>query len=210
MLRTLVACALLASTTIACSDDHDHEDENETLADVVFVGATTDEALAVMLDKPAKDVPGEYVTFISPDAGATLSKDTPVAVEFQPPSAQHTPRAPEQAPFPVRTPQPNLSAKQRVLAGLNWLVHPIGVAHAHGAPFNGSGYFLVFADASKKTSLRVFTDQTSYTPTATEWAGLAAGQQPITISLTSATFEDNAVPADGGPFIGGTVEFSVH
>jgi len=204
MLHRMVACALLASATFACSDDHDHDEENPSLADVVYVGGTTDEALAVMLDKPAKDVASEYVTFISPDSGAALSKDTPVAVEFQPASAQHTPRVPERAPFP------GLSAKQRVLAGLNWLVHPIGIAHAHGEPFNGNGYFLVFADASKKNYLRVFTDQTSYTPTATAWAGLAAGQQPITVSLTTATFEENAVPADGGPFIGGSVEFSVH
>ncbi|MFZ5895607.1 MAG: hypothetical protein ACOY0T_31410 [Myxococcota bacterium] len=201
MSTRLLLSALLACGTFACSSDH-HDDENPAFADVAFVGGTTDEALEQLLDAARKDVPSEYVTFLSPAASATLSKDTPTNFQFQGASA--------------KLPSPSLNRhtmpmfRQRsALEELEALLTPIGVAHAHGTPFNGTAYLLVFDDAAKSTRLRVFTSQTSYTPDASAWAGLAAGEQPITLSVTSATFESNAVLSDGGPFVGGTLSFSV-
>jgi hypothetical protein len=203
MLRRTVVCSLLASIVSACSGDHHDEDGNPALADVVIVGDASDEALTVMLVLTAKDVPSEHVSFVAPEAGATLSKATPATIEFQRASAHNQRRLSEPTPFR------SLDAHQRFLADLKGLLRPLGVAHAHGAPFNGTGYFLVFTDAAKHTALRVFTDQTSYTPDASAWSALAAGTQPITLTVTSAIFEENAVLADGGPFTAGSVQFSV-
>lgn len=200
MLSRVVAMTCLAALPVACSSDHHDEEENPALSDVVYVGGTTDEALEVMLDATAKDVAAQHVTFVSPEASATLSKDTPVAIEFQAASAKNErPRAPS---FPS-------SARRSFFSELREFLTPIGVAHAHGAPFNGTAYFLVFEDAYHSARLRVFTNQVSYTATASEWGELASGQQPIRVNVTSATFEENAVLADGGPFTAGTLEFSV-
>lgn len=149
----------------------------------------------------AKDVATERVTFVSPEAAATLSKDAPVAIEFQPATALRTRE---------HVPPRGVVGRSRSFFGeLKRFLAPVGVAHAHGAPFNGTAYFLVFADAYHSARLRVFTNQTTYTPSASEWSALATGPQPIELSVTSATFEENSVLTDGGPFNAGTLSFSV-
>lgn len=201
MWRRFLAYALASACCIGCSSSHHDHDETASLGDVVFVGGTTDEALSVMLDSTAKDVASERVTFVSPAPAAELSKDAPVTVEFQTARAERL-RPPARLPFVPSPPQ-------RALWDLKQLLAPIRVAHAHGTPFNGTGYFLVFADASGMARLRVFTAQTAYTPDEAAWRGLAIGRQPIALRITSATFEENAVLVDGGPFAAGSIEFSV-
>jgi hypothetical protein len=198
MLSRALACACVFALPLACSSDHHDERDNPALSDVVYVG-TSDEALEVMLDAAPKDVASQHVTFISPEASATLSKDSPATIEFQAPSANNQ-----------RFEAPSSGAPGRSFIGeLKQLLTPIGVAYAHGTPFNGTAYFLVFEDAYRSARLRVFTNQTAYTPTSTEWAALANGPQPIRVSVTSATFEENAVLADGGPFVAGALEFGI-
>jgi len=82
-------------------------------------------------------------------------------------------------------------------------------AAAHGVPFNGTGYFLVVSDASSRQLLRVFTDETSYTPDASRWGYLASSQQPLTLSITWAQFEENDIPVNSGPFVGGTLPLTI-
>ncbi|HET9932096.1 MAG TPA: hypothetical protein VFQ35_15440 [Polyangiaceae bacterium] len=202
MTSRVLAFALAWAFCCGCSSDHHADDENPSLSDVVFVGGTTDEALSVMLDATPKDVASERVTFVSPEPSATLSKAAPVAIQFQGAHARL------QAPVDER-PAQRPSLARRALWDLEQLLKPIGVAHAHGAPFNGTGYFLVFEDAAHQSRLRVFTDQTAYTPDSAGWGAIAAGQQPIKLSVTSAVFEENAVLGDGGPFAAGSIEFSV-
>jgi hypothetical protein len=199
MLSRAVACACVFAFSLACSSDHHDEEDNPALSDVIYVGGTTDEALEVMLDAAPKDVASQHVTFISPEASATLSKDTPATIEFHAPSAKNQRFEPPWSGVPERS----------FIAELKQLLTPIGVAYAHGTPFNGTAYFLVFEDAYRSARLRVFTNQSAYTPTSTEWAALAGGPQPIRVSVTSATFEENAVLADGGPFVAGALEFSI-
>jgi hypothetical protein len=89
------------------------------------------------------------------------------------------------------------------------LVGPIRVAHAHGTPFSGFGYFLTLDGADGTSVLRVFTDTTSYTPDAPAWAAFADAAQPLTLSVVTAIFEENEIPDGAGPYLGGSVDFSV-
>lgn len=162
---------------------------------LVYVGAATDEALARLLDQAAKEDAAHRLLVDTPAAGARLDADTPVTITF---SSADTAAVAPRLRRPGRGPS--------VLAELFALFGPERRAHAHGTPFNGTGYLLQIDDAAKRVRLRVFTDQTSYTPPADLYAQLAAAApQPLTLTITWAAFEANAIPADGGPFLGATV-----
>jgi hypothetical protein len=95
-----------------------------------------------------------------------------------------------------------------------WLeraVQALGVtrAHAHGTPYNGVAYLLEFADGSGQKRLQVFTDVTSFTIPEAEWTALAENPNPITLTIFSATFEENDVVSGGGPFERAHVTFTI-
>jgi len=171
----------------------------------VYVGAVTDEALNRMLDLSASDVASHHVVLDTPAEGAVLPKDTPASFSFHPVSASgrllDRPRHERFAGARPRARGPLLQ-----LWGSLQLE---GVAFAHGTPFNGTAYLLDFIDASSQIELRVFTDQTSYTPDAASWARLAAAPKPLSLVVTSAIFEENEIAVDDGPFVGGTVHFDI-
>lgn len=75
----------------------------------------------------------------------------------------------------------------------------------------GQVYLLIFsAPSSEAPLLRVFTSLKSYTPDADGWAKLvAAGAQTITLSVTSGTFENDALTNDGGPHAGQVIHFTL-
>jgi hypothetical protein len=100
-------------------------------------------------------------------------------------------------------------AWQRPLREILKLLGPPRVAHAHGAPFNGNGYFLQFLDADDEPLVQVFTSKTNYAPDADHWQTLLEAKQPLTLKVTSAFFENNDIPSDGGPYQGGSFEFSI-
>jgi hypothetical protein len=174
--------------------------------EVVYVGAATDEALLRLLDSAPQDVSSRRLVIDSPAAGAALAADSPVAFAFHAAVAA-LPRAPRRlrlAEAPASPP-----AWRRVMRELGALLGPERAARAHGAPFNGSGFYLVVTDASARELLRVFTDQTSYTPDAARWAALAAAGQPLTLTITWAQFEENRIPEASGPFIGGALSLTI-
>jgi len=162
----------------------------------------TDEALLRLLDSTVEDDARQHVIIDSPDLAAPLPRDTPPTLTFHLASlAVHSPRpsaAPRLAP-----------AWQRSVRAALALLSPIGVAHAHGIPYSGNGYLLVFKDADGKRQLRAFTSQTSYTPDAAAWQKLANARAPLTLEITSAYFEENEIPDDGGPFVGGTFQLQL-
>ena len=72
-------------------------------------------------------------------------------------------------------------------------------------------HLLIFSTPSKSNLLRVFSSLDSYTPDAAAWQTLtlAGKAEAITLSLTSATFEGDALTINGGPFIGQALTFTI-
>ena len=70
-------------------------------------------------------------------------------------------------------------------------------------------HLLVFSSPSHGTLLRLFTTLDSYTPDADTWQQLVAAGEPITLSLTSATFAGDELTVDGGPYVGQALTFSI-
>ncbi len=87
---------------------------------------------------------------------------------------------------------------QRSFHELLQLLAPERIAHAHGTPYNGPAYYLVISGADSKQILQVFTSGASFTPEAEDWKHLAQAPQPLSLKITSAIFEENSIPANGG------------
>jgi hypothetical protein len=198
-----IALLLLAS----CSSKADDKGALATpsdLSDVYYGGGATDEALKHLLDAKVKDEPSQYVIVDAPDLDSPVPRDSPATLEFHLASqALHEPMR-RSKPAPQAPP-----AWQRPLRELLQLLGPPRLAYAHGAPYNGTAYLLVVRDADAKLQLRAFTGKGSYTPEADAWQRLVDAPQPLTLEITSAFFEGNDIPADGGPFAGGTFEFQI-
>jgi hypothetical protein len=177
-------------------------DAGPALPVIDYVGAATDDALIRLLDAPPEDVTSRPLAIDSPPAGAALAVDSPGAFAFRATAALLRPGPRTARP----TPPP---AWRRALCELAELLGPEREAAAHGTPFNGTGFYLVVTDAASRPLLRAFTDQTSYTPGAEQWAALASGAQPLTLNITWAEFEENRIPAGSGPFVGGVLPFTV-
>lgn len=78
----------------------------------------------------------------------------------------------------------------------------VGAVPRHGDPVNGRAYLLVFATASDAELLRVFTTELSYTPDANAWSTVTGAGAAVTVTITSAIFEQNRVTQGGGPWVG--------
>lgn len=202
LLRRGVTFGLLLTLSSCSSSDEPKAAEPDAapdLEDVVYLSGTTDEALERLVDANAKDDPSQYVIVDAPDFSVPLPADTPAIFEYH--LASEATRAPLLPPAPP--------AWQRPLREVLKLLGPPRVAYAHGAPFNGNGYFLTILDADDEPVLRVFTGKNDYAPTTERWQTLVQAKQPLTLEVTSAFFENNDIPSDGGPYIGGSFEFSI-
>ena len=158
---------------------------------VVFEGLATDEALVIMLGLQARAEPAQSAVIDVPAAQMSLPAATPATF------AWHIGE--------LANAGPSFDDWASTLRGL---LGP-GVAHAHGVPMNGRGYFLVFSTPSSPKLLRVFTTDLTYTPDAVAWGALVSAGEPISLEITNAIFEDNRVAQDGGPFSGSAVSFSI-
>lgn len=192
-------------------------DEPAAVGDVVLEGVVTDEAygaLDVALGNGApKDEPARTATLDAPADGASLPRATAPTFSwhFGAGMTQRTPGVGEDAPcFAFGRPSQTTSATHvDWTAPLRMLLVPVRVAHAHGDPFNGTGTFLVFSTDTTPNLVRVFTSNTTYTPSAEAWGKMTSAGKPITLKLVSAIFESNRVAQDGGPFAGTTTTFTV-
>ncbi|MET0795088.1 MAG: hypothetical protein ABW061_26455 [Polyangiaceae bacterium] len=204
--RWALGCSLLLLS--ACSSKTDPPSDKPgssnlpDISNVVYVGAPTDDALLRLLAAPTKDEPQKYVLVDAPDFSVPLSQDSPATIAFHLASQAR-------APFPALKAPQRAPAWQRPLRDLLHLLGAPRPAYAHGTPYNGTAYLLVISDADDKTKLRVFTSNPSYTPQLEAWQSLAQAAQPLRLEITSAFFEENNIPADGGPFVGGSFEFRI-
>jgi len=187
LLLLLTSCSGSPSGSSAADDPLD-------ISDVTYVGLATDEALLRLLDGTVRDDARQHVIIDSPELAEPLPRDTAPTFTF------HLASVAVRSSRPPLAPRAWPGSLRRALAWLS----PIGVAHAHGIPYSGNGYLLAFKDANGKRQLRVFTSQTSYTPDAAAWHKLTAAVAPLQLDITSAYFEENEIPDDGGPFVGGS------
>jgi hypothetical protein len=207
-LNLVLGVACIGLVTLGCSDDeeHGHGEENPDLEDVVYAGdRVTDEALVYLLDRTPEDREAHRLVIDSPEADATLSKEEPTTIAYRPAVSGRLERQRRSDLEYATAP----TWRQRAWHDLVGLIGPIKEAHAHGTPFNGLAYFLTITDADGASALRIFTHEISYTPTAEEWASLADVPQPLELSIISAIFEENEIVSGSGPWVGGSVEFSV-
>ena len=182
----------VASHGAACSPKHEEDRVTPGLEGVIYEGETSDEALAAMTALTAKPATKPF-GFMSPVAGAKLPA-TPI---------------PTFAWGDVTAPV--LDAGTGFFHAEPVPFHWLGgrAAWAHGAALNGKAYFLRFSVPTNEKLVRVFTIKTTYQPSADVWKKLVDSNATITIKLQSATFDNNAIAQDGGPFDGTGVSFTV-
>jgi len=206
--RTRVGASIFGLVVLlaGCSDEKSDEPapEGEDLADVIYVGRPTDEALVYMLDRTPEDKESQRLAIDAPAADATLSKDEPARIAYR---FAVTGQLERRSNSPTEYVPPHWT--KRALTDLAQLFGPERTAHAHGTPFNGLAFFLEIDDAGGNHAIRVFTDETSYQPESVAWSALSGLAQPLRLTITSAIFEENHVLANGGPYVGGSVEFRV-
>lgn len=176
------------------------------LADVIFEGAATPDALEAMLAlDPVKDAP-KYAVLDAPSDGATFSaseiptfswhlKDATAAGALAP------------APPPARRWAFDLAPGDRgdTNRGADWLAGLLGPersAQAHRAPVNGPGYFLLLSTENDENAVRVFTTNTSYTPDAATWAKATSGGALVSAWVLTGIFMIDEIAPGGGPFKG--------
>lgn len=188
--------------------------------DVVLQGDVTDETLVGFVSSleegGLQDDPSQAPSMASPAAGAQLPKGT--VPEFSWTSGGAARLAPYGAPvrWAGLAPAPADGIPRSLVrdlvafgAPLRELLAAPRAAHAHGAPYSGTATFVELTAKDGATLLRVFTSAQKLTPSQAEWDAMAAAAQPITIELTSALFEENRVVADGGPFAGTVIDFTI-
>jgi hypothetical protein len=197
---------------------HDHTEEPATVGDVVLEGTVTDEAYdafdAAFGSGAPKDDASKAATLDAPADGASLPRATAPTFSWHLGAGMSS----ERAPLPGHIDQRwsfGPAYQSTTATGIDWaaplrlLLSPVRAAHAHGDPFNGTGTFLVFSTDTTPNLVRVFTSNTTYTPSADAWGKMTSAGKPITLKLVSAIFESNRVAQDGGPFAGSTTTFTV-
>jgi len=214
---SLSALAVCAACSAGAPDEagSDHATVEDELADVVYQGQVTDEALLRLLDSAPQPEAQPQLSVCVPQAGAGLVGEAPIEFSFArqscalEPDARIEPRS-MAAPSPERhaANAGTRAAREPLLSVLLSAFAPIGVAHAHGAPFNGTGYYLRVVDAAGEVSMQAFTDATTYTPTQAQWTRMAESTGPLRLEIVWAEFDNNEV-AGNGPFEARPVSFQL-
>jgi hypothetical protein len=174
------------------------------LRDVIFQGGATDEGAYALLHIASVTDPQLSASFTYPTDGAVISSSQAPTFTWQ--STLASVGMPGGEPWRyTRLEAPPVVDDRRE----PWLVFAIPEAHAHGIPMSGPGYFIHFTTASNPQVLRVFTENTSYTPDATAFAKLRAAGGTIQASILNAIFSENRIALGAGPYQGATITFSI-
>lgn len=200
-LSVLTLAASVALYSGACSSDGEPPDTSNgpvdvDIADVVYLGAATDEGVALLLSASTKPSPAP--SFTAPEPGTVLEAATAFSY-----------RAGETARLELSPARRATSQARRFTNELAQLLGQERAAFAHGAPMNGPGYLLTFASADNPKVLRVFTDQASYVPSDTEWQTLVDAADDLTVTVRLAIFDEGRLAAGGGPFESAPLSFSI-
>jgi hypothetical protein len=101
------------------------------------------------------------------------------------------------------------TAPDRAVAPLLELLGPPRSAFAEGQPYTGPGTYLVFSTAAEPKLVRALTSRNAFIPTDEVWDKMAAAGAPITLTLASASFEQNRVTPYGAVMAGTTITFTI-
>jgi hypothetical protein len=203
------SAAFVASWGIGCNG------EDTDLADVVYQGGTTDEALDAMLAAKVEDKPAEAALFTWPSNNDVVPLDPPPTFcwSWDETAMNGAPVQHDLRTYDIRTwvghdePKGKLAEAGDVL--LREVLAGIPSAHAHGTPLSGTGYFLVFSTTKDPKLIRVFTTAHDYTPDAAAMAKLKGAGEAIHAVVTTAEFDQNRIAQDGGPYKGVEVTFTM-
>jgi len=205
--RTLILVPIACAAIYGCT----HEEEvplGAELADVLYEGEATDEALVALdsaLDqKPAAEDPTRAPALDMPTATMLPKASIPTFTWHAGATAYVIPQE-DRTPTLWRLPE----STSTIRSGLAELFGPVKTAHAHGTPLVGNATFLTFSTAANAKVVRVFTTLTSYTPAQAEWDKLVAANAEITLSLIGAEFDNNRIADSGGPFQGTKFLFTI-
>jgi hypothetical protein len=193
-LLLIPAASLLIYQGACGSPDVDPPAEPDDLSDVVYQAQANDEALEQLVDAPARIDPTRAAVFTAPLDGDVMQADLP---RFTWRDASVTGR---QGP-----PSPPAGWRQHYRL-------PIGAmrsAAAHGPSVNGRAYYLVFSTPEDAKLVRVFTTENFYEPDIVELTKLQLAGGPITLRIVTAIYDNSHLAADGGPYVGETVHFSI-
>jgi hypothetical protein len=161
----------------------------EDIADVIYRPGTNDEGVLTLLNSPPVDKPSAEPVITTPADQAKLMAATTFS-------------------YQVGTTATRDGARARAWSLPEWFTLERS-AFAHGTPMNGDGYLLVFSTSHAPKLLRVVTLDQSYVPTDDEWQRLAGASEVVTLTLTRAILEESRLTADGGPFVGKPIHFTV-
>lgn len=215
MRRLLVAGFLGASVFglslgFGCGDDSTDGagGGNSAIADVVYQGGATDEALEALLAVTPTASATQGANFTSPTNQSSVTANPPPTFTWAVGggTGMREQNAPDRFLDDLRGRQPEkidrrLSQAAGSLLG-DFLSHERS-AHAHGTPTSGAAYLLVFSTTTNDKVLRIFTTQTSYTPATAEIDKLkGVANENIRVQITNAQFDENRIAQDGGPFQG--------
>lgn len=212
-LRALLFVPFASVALYGCPEPEETTPDEDEYADVVYGGGATDEALVSLgsaLDKAAPLEDPARAPVLDTPTGSELPK-SPIP-EFSwhfGEAASFSPAAP-----PGRVPS-LLALTTTPPRAREWasplleLVGPARAAHAHGDPLNGTATFIVFSTKSDDKLVRIFTDQTSFTPGQDIWDELAAANAEITVSLVAADFDNNRIADGGAPVQGTRLTFTI-
>lgn len=202
MTHTRVAALLLVFAMPLLSACEESETPEE-IADVVYEGGATDEALEALLAGTVRDDPAEAAIFTWPADGEKLLKSNPVSfcVRIGPAEGAGASVAPTDVRLGAASDTPRWLGVLPAAVALPVFALP-QTALAHGTPINGRAYLFVFSTADDPALLRVFTTSPDYIPDDAAVARLHAVSDKIKVEVTNAIFEENRIPADAGPFKG--------
>lgn len=201
------AIAICAACSAGAPEEEgsEHPHPEEQLGEVVYQGKVTDEALMRLLDHVAQPQSQPQVSVCAPRAEAALTRQTPIEFSFATSGCTLAPDArwknrTKAAPTPARHAS-NASTKASREPMLSVLLSalPLGVAHAHGDPFNGTAYYLRVLDSAGVVKMQAFTDATTYTPNQAQWTRVVESGLPLRLEIVWAEFDNNEVVGNG-PF----------
>ena len=202
--RRMLLLVPLACAAIYGCDHEEDEPLSPELADVLFEGGATDEALVALdsaLDQKAPVDDPTRAPILDMPTGAMLPKSPIPTFTWHFGGMTRNLHVPTLLQLPESTPT--------FRSALGEFFGPVKAAHAHGDPLVGPAAFLVFSTATNPKLTRVFTNLTSYTPTQAVWDKLVAANAEITLSLIGAEFDANRIADGGGPFQGTKYAFTI-
>lgn len=221
-----LALALSGAALTACSDGASDGAGGaggaavDPYADVVFEGGATRAGLTALLAvEPGQNLDlAAYMT--APADGEAQSASAPPTFRWRvgPMTALQDRGAPDpafddragrawsggQLGLPLRGFAPSPARELAALLG------PPRVAHATEAPMSGGGYLFLILDGRGTELYRAFTTGLEHTPSLERWSALAGEEGPFEACVIDATFADDAIAPNGGPWDGPWIAFLIN